>query len=155
MGCGKSSVGVELAEKMDRFLIDSDSLIERRARMSVESIFLKFGESGFRDMEKKFIEWAKDSIKNSIISSGGGLPMHCDMRDVGDIFYIECSFETIKKRVERLASSERPLFKDIERARELYESRIQKYREVSHCIVDGEDSIESVAKNILEMLSKR
>lgn len=71
MGCGKSTVGKILAEKLGYEFIDMDSYIEEKARKSVSEIFNEDGEAHFRDLEHEAcIELGKK--KNAVIGSGGG-----------------------------------------------------------------------------------
>ena len=51
MGCGKSTVGKNIARKSGRKFLDMDSYIAQKAGMTVSEIFEKFGEEKFRDME--------------------------------------------------------------------------------------------------------
>ena len=51
MGCGKSTVGKNIARKSGRKFLDMDSYIEKKAGMTVSEIFEKYGEEKFRDME--------------------------------------------------------------------------------------------------------
>ena len=44
MGCGKSTVGKNIARKSGRKFLDMDSYIEEKAGMTVSKIFEKYGE---------------------------------------------------------------------------------------------------------------
>lgn len=71
MGCGKSTVGKILAEKMNYEFVDMDSFIEEKAGKSVAEIFKEDGETRFRDLEHEAcVELGKK--KNVVIGSGGG-----------------------------------------------------------------------------------
>ena len=48
MGTGKSSVGVELSERLGYRYCDLDSLISAEVGMTINQIFEKYGESHFR-----------------------------------------------------------------------------------------------------------
>ena len=52
MGCGKSSVGRELAALLSCSFIDLDAYIEKKTGMSIPEIFSEKGEQGFRLAEK-------------------------------------------------------------------------------------------------------
>ena len=71
MGCGKSTVGKNLARKTGKKFIDMDSYIEKKAGMTVTEIFDKFGEKGFRQMEYEACKELSE-MKGLIIASGGG-----------------------------------------------------------------------------------
>ena len=51
MGCGKSTVGRILAERLGLELIDTDQYIEKRERRSIPDIFAAEGEVYFRERE--------------------------------------------------------------------------------------------------------
>ena len=70
MGCGKSTVGKNIARKSGRKFLDMDSYIEEKAGMTVSEIFEKYGEEKFRDMEHDAcVELA--GLEGLVIASGG------------------------------------------------------------------------------------
>ena len=70
-GCGKSTVGQALAEKLGRKFVDADQQIESMAGKSIPDIFSQDGESAFRDWETKvLIALGKQS--GMVIATGGG-----------------------------------------------------------------------------------
>lgn len=71
MGAGKTSVGKRLARRLDRRFVDADEEIERAAAMSVAEIFRTFGESHFREGERKVIaRLVQDGPL--VLATGGG-----------------------------------------------------------------------------------
>jgi len=54
-GCGKSTIGRKLAEKLGRPLVDTDALIVERAGCSIPEIFARDGEAAFRDLEAQVV----------------------------------------------------------------------------------------------------
>ena len=55
MGVGKSTVGRKLAELLGCDFVDADEEIEKAAQRSISEIFKEFGESYFRDGERRVI----------------------------------------------------------------------------------------------------
>ncbi|WP_246027478.1 shikimate kinase [Novosphingobium umbonatum] len=55
MGVGKSSLGKRLAAALGVAFIDADDEIERAAQMSIPDIFSTYGETFFRDGERRVI----------------------------------------------------------------------------------------------------
>ena len=51
MGCGKSTVGRELQQRLGYPLVDMDALIEQRSGKAIATLFSELGEPAFRDME--------------------------------------------------------------------------------------------------------
>lgn len=70
-GCGKSTIGALLAEKLGRTLADADEKIISLAGKSIPDIFAQDGELTFRDWETKALT---DLGKQSglVIATGGG-----------------------------------------------------------------------------------
>lgn len=70
-GCGKSTIGALLAEKLGRTLADADEKIISLAWKSIPDIFAQDGEPTFRDWETKALtELGKQS--GLVIATGGG-----------------------------------------------------------------------------------
>lgn len=154
MGSGKSSIGRLLAKETGRFFLDTDSLIEHSLGMSIPQIFAKKGEEFFREKEVELCEWLQHSVQNAIISTGGGLPLYVQrLFRIGSVLYLECDFESILERMNRNGqSSQRPLFQNPEQAKELFQSRLETYKEQATLTVDGNGSAQSVLKRILPLL---
>ena len=70
-GCGKSTIGALLAEKLGRTLADADEKIISLAGKSIPDIFAQDGEPTFRDWETQALtELGKQS--GLVIATGGG-----------------------------------------------------------------------------------
>ena len=70
-GCGKTTIGALLAEKLGRTLADADEKIISLAGKSIPEIFAQDGEPTFRDWETKALtELGKQS--GLVIATGGG-----------------------------------------------------------------------------------
>lgn len=149
MGSGKSSVGRELARATQRFFIDSDFIISARENLSIPEIFNLKGEGYFRQLEGDFIHWAKKSLRNTIISTGGGMPIFNDISSVGQIIYLKIEFDEIIKRLSFDEMQKRPLFEDISKARVLYEERKNIYERVADKVIDANTSIGEIIEKIL------
>lgn len=55
MGSGKSAIGQRLAARLGLKFMDADSEIAAAAGMSIPEIFAKYGESYFRDGERRVL----------------------------------------------------------------------------------------------------
>jgi shikimate kinase len=73
-GAGKTTVGKDLAELLQRDFIDTDSEIEKIASKKIADIFYDEGEPYFRNLEEKVVLFSL-KLKDSIISLGGGAVM--------------------------------------------------------------------------------
>ncbi|HWA91956.1 MAG TPA: shikimate kinase [Rhizomicrobium sp.] len=71
MGAGKSSVGRRLAARLGVAFKDADSEIELAAGCPIPELFERFGESAFRDGERKVIARLLDEPP-LVLATGGG-----------------------------------------------------------------------------------
>jgi len=114
MGSGKTTVGKQLAKKLNLQFVDMDLFIENRYHKSISAIFEEKGEDGFREIERKALHEIID-FENIVISTGGGLPCFFDNMDVmnqaGTTIYLKVSVEELMNRL-RNGKQKRPLIKD-------------------------------------------
>jgi len=114
MGSGKTTVGKQLAKKLNLQFIDMDLFIENRYHKSISAIFEEKGEAGFREIERKALSEIID-FENVVISTGGGLPCFFDNMDVmnqaGTTIYLKVNVEELAKRL-RTGKQQRPLIKE-------------------------------------------
>src|SRR6266496_3263005 len=71
MGVGKSTVGRRLAKRLGLPFVDSDSAIEDAAGCTAAEIFERFGESDFRDGERRLVARLVEGDVR-VIATGGG-----------------------------------------------------------------------------------
>ena len=109
MGSWKSTIGLNLAKKLDMNFFDIDDVIEELTEMKITDIFKKFGETKFREMEKAFfLEKSKES--NQLFSTGGGIILDNENRKIlkkGTTFLLETSPSIIATRIHN--TNKRPL----------------------------------------------
>lgn len=100
-GCGKSCMGRAMAGKLKMKLIDSDKLIEKRYGKKLQELIDELGVDEFRRIEQETLLSIEGD--NLIISTGGSAVysdagmMH--LKKLGKIFYLFCSYETVKERI--------------------------------------------------------
>ncbi|MPT48080.1 MAG: shikimate kinase [Sphingobium sp.] len=81
MGVGKSTIGRRLAARLGLPFVDADDEIIHAAGMSIPEIFEKYGESGFRDGERRVIARLIEEGRQ-VIATGGGAFMNEQTRDL-------------------------------------------------------------------------
>jgi len=71
-GSGKSTVGRQLARRLQLPFFDSDHVIEQQLGCSIREFFEREGEARFRDIEASVIE---ELTRNpaAVLTTGGGL----------------------------------------------------------------------------------
>ncbi len=159
MGVGKGTIARALVKQSDYFAIDTDDIIESLENTKIKKIFETKGEPYFRDLEKKCALWCENSLKNTIISTGGGFHKQENIKKIGRIVYLRSSFEGIIQRLKDAPNSKkkfkkRPLLQDLEVAKGIYDQRIHDYENVADIIVDVESrSEEEIVSQILQAIN--
>lgn len=152
MGCGKTCIGRELAKITGRKLVDTDELIEKEQGTTISQIFADKGEGYFRDLEFEMCKKVAE-MNDTIISTGGGamtFERNVDAIKKGaTVVFLDADFDIICKRVGDGAT--RPLFKNKENAKKLYDERRAKYISASDIIVDGNDCPAKIASEIIKL----
>ena len=107
MGCGKSSVGKELASLLPECrLIDLDTYIEEKQGKNIPEIFNEYGEAAFRRMEREALEeiFSDKSRPRAILSLGGGTVTSEKCRHLirqhTDCFYLRATTDALLDNLE-------------------------------------------------------
>lgn len=79
MGCGKTTVGLHLADRLRRPFVDMDAEIEKAANMTVAEIFARDGEAFFRDRETQVLDRLMQGPP-CVLSTGGGTYVRAENR---------------------------------------------------------------------------
>ena len=158
MAVGKTAVGKRIARRLGREFIDTDSVIEAHASMSIREIFETRGETEFRRIEREVVAGLAPAGP-AVISTGGGTFVDARNRDaLGKLGVVVClvtSIDTIIERVQR--GGKRPLADGDARERlsRLYEERMVAYRQADVLVeTDGLTLEQSIAR-ILKMIEPR
>jgi shikimate kinase len=110
MGVGKSTVGRRLAARLQLPFVDADREIEAAAGLSIPEIFSRFGESGFRDGERRVIARLIDG-QPKVVATGGGAFMNDETRalilDRATAVWLDADIDVLVERVSR--RDDRPL----------------------------------------------
>jgi shikimate kinase len=101
-GCGKSSVGRLVAQRLGRLFTDTDERVERLAGRCVRDIFRIDGEAAFRRMESQVLQEVL-SAERQVVSVGGGAVLVAAnrqrMRQAGLCIWLQASAEELERRL--------------------------------------------------------
>ncbi len=156
MGCGKTTVGRQLATLTGRRFVDMDDYIEERAGMTPSEIFARYGEEDFRRREREACRTLAGQSGLVIAAGGGALTFPENVKALAPsctIVLLEVSPETVLARLAGDAT--RPLLvrEDKEAAvHELFAQRLPLYRAAATVCVDGEQPPLAVAKAIQKQI---
>ncbi|MDQ0337679.1 shikimate kinase [Caldalkalibacillus uzonensis] len=159
MGAGKSTIGRALAQRYAWKWIDSDTEIEKQAKLTIPDIFQRYGESYFRQLETQFLEDLWHQVQRNqpasellVITTGGGMPIQEEnrrwLKKLGISIYLHVPFDTIVDRLKR--DSQRPLWDgtQLEAMKCKYEARLPYYRQADVIIETQGKSVEEIVQDI-------
>lgn len=158
MGSGKSSVGRILSDQLNYEFKDTDEMIESIEDTTIKKIFSQHGEEFFRDLETTLLLSIKDTLKKTVLSTGGGMPIYERnrklLKSMGQVVFLRATRDTI---IDRLTGDNtRPLLKGNkleEKVDKLLCDRMFYYEEVADVIIDTDNkSIEDIVKEIIETI---
>lgn len=154
MACGKTTVGRELAARIDAPFFDLDELVESSEKMSIKDIFAQRGEPYFRKRERDVLRSTKH-LESAVVATGGGTFTFDEniqfIQSEGVSVYLSAPYALLRSRVG--AKDDRPLFRDDLATHELYANRIRYYRmcDITLDIREEETPAEIVERLVLEL----
>jgi shikimate kinase len=157
MGCGKSSVGREIARRSGLSFVDTDQLIRQKFEKSVPEIFALFGEQVFRDEEHSALSSLQTS-QHIVLATGGGIVVRTDnhalLKRLGIIVWLVADEEIVWERVSR--NRLRPLLQTEDPRRkmqELIEVRRPLYSALADLTIDSSRASHAqVARKVLDLV---
>jgi len=156
-GSGKSTIGRQLARRLDWRFFDSDVVLERRIGCSIREFFEREGEAVFRDLEQEVIgELTQNGA--CVLSTGGGVVLRQTNRDNlrqrCQTVYLHSAPAEVFRRLRN--DQNRPLLQvadPLARLKELYAARDPLYRQAAHFVVEtGRPSVATLVSTILMQL---
>ena len=156
-GCGKSTVGAALANKLSIEFVDTDNQIETSYGRKISDIFVDKGEAFFRELE--FAALAESlQISDCVLSLGGGAPIAPRAQELlkscaSPIFFLDVSLAVAAPRVG--FNRDRPLLLSNPRAQwqSLAETRRPIYESLATFVIKVDSmSVEEVVNEIAAKL---
>ena len=153
MGVGKSSVGRHLAQILKAERIDLDFFIEKNEKRKISDIIDVDGEAAYRDIESANLRRLLEEHDAQVISLGGGTWVVDENRELIKqkgltSIWLESTFEHCWYNI-KFSHKERPLARDKDKAKKLFEDRKKIYCLADwHFIIKAEYSSYDIAKLI-------
>lgn len=154
MGVGKSTVGPQAANELGARYYDTDAWMEIEAGVDIPNL-VRTDMAAFRKLEARALEEILDR-EPGIVSTGGGIVSTEVGRSAllaadASVVWLQVPFDEAARRVSQDSGRERPLFDDVEKARELYQGRRKWYEETANHIVDASKPVDLVVGDIVEI----
>lgn len=144
-GCGKTTVGMALAHRLNRPFVDADREIEAAAGKTIPEIITQEGEDGFRELEAQVLS-RLGAASGHVIATGGGCVTRPEnyesLHQNGRIIWL-------RRPLEALSTEGRPLSQRYGAAA-LYETRRDLYQAFSNLIVDNTGTVFETVTAIVE-----
>jgi shikimate kinase len=157
-GTGKSTVGRQLAVRLGRALVSTDTEIVKRAQRTIPEIVGQEGWEYFRDLESEICRElaGRDQI---VIDTGGGAILRQKnveaLKKNGTVFWLTASVETIVKRIG--GDNQRPSLTGtksfVDEIQDVLQERTPKYQAAAdHIIVTDGRSINQLMETVLGLV---
>lgn len=128
MGVGKTTLGMQLAKRIERPFYDLDDCVEAMSGETIPALFAR-GEERFRRLESAALERLLRSHEPGVVATGGGAFTQAENRKLmerhGTSVWLDVPLDVLEKRVD---GSDRPLWAERGRLRELADARRKDYR---------------------------
>ena len=122
-GCGKTTIGKLLSQRLNREFIDTDLEIVKKDGRDIPTIFKESGEEYFRKLESEVLSEV-GILSGKVIATGGGIveneQNYFPLKQNGKIFYLV-------RALEHLDRKGRPLATDLTAVEKIFERRKEKY----------------------------
>ncbi len=157
MGAGKTTVGKELARRLQCPFTDLDQAIEEFERASVAEIFSRSGQAAFRQSETEALKRVLTNLRKRsihILAVGGGAYVKKENQEAlqdaaATIVFLSAPVDELWQRVNGQKDVERPLLRDRSVFEGLLEARAPHFA-LAHFTVDTSGrNVSDIAAEIL------
>lgn len=140
-GCGKTTVGQQLAQELGKKFVDADQALEETTGQRITDILPSQGEAAFRALETQTLS---DLGKQSglVIATGGG----CVTREENyNLLHQNGTVFWLTRQLDKLPTQGRPLSRDLG---QMYARREPMYRRFADAAVSNDGSVEQTVREI-------
>lgn len=155
MGTGKTTIAIQLADKLGMRYVSIDDLIEKREKRTINEIFTEEGEDYFRDIESQVVREVSGQ-DGLVIDTGGGVVIReenlVNLKAAGIVICLTADEGTVMERTKKY--KHRPLL-NVEdpklKIRMLLAKRAPLYAKADHVIDTGKFTARQVVEKIMEI----
>lgn len=154
-GVGKSTIGKELAKKLDYKFIDTDKLIEKKFGLKLYKLIQNVGEDKFLEIEEKTnLELGK--FNNCVISPGGSIVYSSKamefLKKSSIVIFLDSRIEIITKRL--INQETRGIIGLKKGLKNLFKERQELYKRYADIIIETADNPKKVVRDIIKITQK-
>ncbi|ATA24984.1 shikimate kinase II [Brenneria goodwinii] len=157
-GCGKTTVGGQLAQALGYDFVDTDLFMQQSSNMTVAEVVEQEGWHGFRRRESQAL--LEVTTHHRVIATGGGMVLSESNRrfmyDNGTVIYLRAPAELLARRLENSPQAhQRPTLTGRPIAEEMADvlaSREAFYRGAAHHIIDATQEPLAIVANVMRIL---
>lgn len=156
-GSGKTTVGRQLARRLQLPFVDSDHEIEIQIGCSIRDFFEREGEARFRDVEAEVLDRLSQAPTKVLSTGGGSVLREANRQRLHQrcrVVYLKSSPEELFRRLRH--DTNRPLLQVADpllKLKTLYGERDPLYREVAHFVLEtGRPSVSTLVNMIVMQL---
>lgn len=157
-GCGKTTVGQNLAGRLAMKFADTDIWLQESTRQTVAEIVAEGGWPAFRQLESQSLKAV--SVSDTVVATGGGMVLaieNCQyMRTHGQVIWLRAPAQILADRLTafpeqglRPTLTGQPITDEIV---EILAARESLYRDAAHYIIDATAHPDQVADEIVQVL---
>ena len=161
-GCGKTTVGRKVAERLACPFVDADRVLESRLGEPISTWFPSHGEPAFRAQEAACLADILRGGDAVVLSTGGGAVLLPGNRELlrargGLVVFLDCPAAVLRGRLlqdggNRPSLTGLPIADEVER---LLGERMPFYRATAHQTVDATRSPAAIADELVRLFHAR
>jgi shikimate kinase len=151
-GAGKSTVGRELARRLDYRLIDTDDLIRQQTGLTIAENLTKLGDAGFMQLEEEIVLHLGD-FERCVVSPGGSVVYSRQamefLRQKSVVIFLKVPIKVIQARVGPQRGVVRLRGRTLP---DLFGERLPLYEKYAHRAIDADREVGLVAAEIVGIM---
>ncbi|MBX2965415.1 MAG: AAA family ATPase [Cyclobacteriaceae bacterium] len=155
-GSGKTTLGKQLAQRLNVSFIDLDEAIEEISGKNVKEIFSTEGETSFREKESSILHQLIQQENDFVMATGGGAPCFHNgigvMNNAGVTVFLDVSVTAIEQHMQEEEKLNRPLLATgkslTETLYDLRTARLTHYQQAKLLVQGDQLTVDDIMKKL-------